>query len=481
MSEVKISSLPVANTLSANDRVVVLVNPAANASVRTTSIGNVVGRLAANVIPAAGNTYSLGNSTNAWQSLYVSSNTIFIGNTPLSVANGQLFVNSSPVSGGGAANTGNITFSGVQIIGAGNNSGDGNGFSTIELVPDSGLYENDQYLVIDPTVPSHIHIRAGGTQDNSAAQLFFGGEKNHVRVQDGSGVRIQNEFLIDNYWYYNSGSDFTAGSWFSNSSNHFVDFTTSNSEMISRYGDFTLGDPNELLFHDVNGTSTLTYAGSASEISPGVFRLQVNEAPPANPTAALAIEFRIFETRNNYLELQSNDFRVDVTDDIRMFSRDIFRLQNYSTEEPIEIITDADDNFYSWEFLPNGHLRTPRSIQLQSGIQEQVEGRASSSGVVEHNLNNAMVFYHTTPASNWTANFVNLVMPSDRMLEVKLVVSQGATGYYANAVQIEGVEQTINWKNNTLPTPSTNRTDIIKFSILYWNNTYSVFGELTGY
>lgn len=480
MAEVKISSLPVANTLSANDRVVVLVSPSANASVRTASIGNVVGRLAANVIPAAGNTYSLGNSTNAWQSLHVSSNTIFIGNTPLSVANGQLFVNSNPVSGG-AANTGDITFSGVQIIGSGNNSGDGNGYSTLELVPDANLYNNNQYLVIDPTAPSHIHIRAGGTQDNSAAQLFLGGEKNHVRIQDNSGIRILNELIVDTYWYYNSGTEFTSGSWFTNSANHFVQFTTSNSEMISRYGDFTLGDPNELIFHDGSGSSTLTYAGSASEISPGVYRLQVNQAPPTNPTAAVAIEFRIFETRNNYLELQSNDFRVDVTDDIRMFGRDIFRLQNYSVDEPIELITDADNSYRVWEFLPNGQLRTPRAIQLQSGIQESVESKSIATGVVEHNLNNGSVFYHSTPSSDWTANFVNLEMPSDRMLEVKLVVAQGATGYYANAVQIAGVGQTINWKGNTPPTPSTNRTDIIKFNILYRNNSYTVFGELTGF
>jgi hypothetical protein len=90
-------------------------------------------------------------------------------------------------SGGG--DTGDITFDGIQIIGAGTASGDGSGNGTIDLVPDLDLitnqYSQDQYLIIDPTAPNHIHIRAGGEQDASAADLFIGGERNHVRVSDG--------------------------------------------------------------------------------------------------------------------------------------------------------------------------------------------------------------------------------------------------------------------------------------------------------
>ena len=52
MSEVKISSLPVANTLSANDRVVVLISPAANASVRTITTTNFANSVAARLITA---------------------------------------------------------------------------------------------------------------------------------------------------------------------------------------------------------------------------------------------------------------------------------------------------------------------------------------------------------------------------------------------------------------------------------------------
>lgn len=57
MAEVKISALPVANTLSTTDRVVVLVNPASNASVRTITAANfansVAARLISNSAPAS--------------------------------------------------------------------------------------------------------------------------------------------------------------------------------------------------------------------------------------------------------------------------------------------------------------------------------------------------------------------------------------------------------------------------------------------
>jgi hypothetical protein len=86
-----------------------------------------------------------------------------------------------------SADTGDVTFDGVKIIGAGEASGDGLGYGTIELVPDGAL-ETDQYLIIDPTGPNHIHIRAGGEQDGSTAELILGAEKTNLKVSDNNGT-----------------------------------------------------------------------------------------------------------------------------------------------------------------------------------------------------------------------------------------------------------------------------------------------------
>ena len=52
-----------------------------------------------NIIPQANVTYTLGNVTNQWQSLYLSSNTIYIGGQSLSVAGGQLALNGNAIGG----------------------------------------------------------------------------------------------------------------------------------------------------------------------------------------------------------------------------------------------------------------------------------------------------------------------------------------------------------------------------------------------
>jgi hypothetical protein len=93
-------------------------------------------------------------------------------------------------------------------------SGDGAGLDTIKLVPDEELRRNgsDQYVIIDPTEPDHIHIRAGGTIDNSSADLFLGGELNHVRVSDsGNTVTISTDAGEGNTknWTFNTDGSST--------------------------------------------------------------------------------------------------------------------------------------------------------------------------------------------------------------------------------------------------------------------------------
>jgi len=110
--------------------------------------------------------------------------------------------------GFGSANTGDITFDGVKIIGAGTASGDGYGYGTMELVPDNNLYAiapggtygsgGGQYLIIDPTSPQHVHIRAGGPIDEAAAVLILGGEKANVTVRDQNNSYAQEHHVIIN-------------------------------------------------------------------------------------------------------------------------------------------------------------------------------------------------------------------------------------------------------------------------------------------
>ena len=276
--------------------------------------------------------------------------------------------------GGGNSNTGDITFEDNMIIGAGEDSGDGNGYNTIRLVPDYSLGENGQYIVIDPTAPNHIHIRAGGEQDNSNAILFLGGEKNNVSIEDGNGVTISNEQTFDSYNYYSAGSDFTDFTWFEENGNYFVQFTTVTAPMVSDFWNFTNGTPNALRVYDSQGQYTLTYGGPGSNTVANVYKLQVVEAPIVD-FVATALEFQIFTTNYNEMYLRNNDFRVDVKDDVRIIGSDVFRLANRSADEPIEITTNDDNTSNTWSFGSNGVLTLPSGGDIKDANNDSVLGK----------------------------------------------------------------------------------------------------------
>jgi len=79
------------------------------------------------------------------------------------------------------------------------------GFSSkLTLKPDPNSV-SDQYLIIEPTGPYDIHIRAGGASDESTAKLRLGGEYNHVEVSDidhsisfTTGISSSNGWNINN-------------------------------------------------------------------------------------------------------------------------------------------------------------------------------------------------------------------------------------------------------------------------------------------
>ena len=87
---------------------------------------------------------------------------------------------------------------GGLIVNNPESSSDGGLLSTLMLSPDS-TNETNQVIVIDPTGPNHIHIRAGGIIDESTAELILGGERNKVVVSDSyKSVAISTAAIIEN-------------------------------------------------------------------------------------------------------------------------------------------------------------------------------------------------------------------------------------------------------------------------------------------
>lgn len=114
-------------------------------------------------------------------------------------------------------------------------------------------------------------------------------------------------------------------------------------------------------------------------------------------------------------------------------------------------------------------------------VDEAFTSIANATGTVVHNCANGQVFYHTTPAANWTANLTNLNLDSSYVTNITLVIVQGSTPYVCNAVTISGSAQSVQWQASTVPTGYANKTDIMSFSIINSSGTYTVLGQLVSF
>lgn len=281
---------------------------------------------------------------------------------------------------GGSANTGDITFDGVKIIGAGSGSGDGNGYSTLELVPDSNLYGTTQYLIIDPTAPNHIHIRAGGEQDNSNAELYLGAELNHVRVVDGNGVKLNNGQFNSNLYNFQKDVDYDEAIWSTDESgNHWIDITISNPANPTRstaafdipFYNFTQYPQNKVSVTDGPNYDDVYSNGQAYSLgNPYELRIGTLEAPTTNPTSLLGLTFDIYTLTENYLYLGGNDMGLYVSNNAYVYTdQNIELTTNYGS---IKLTTNNDDDSKGWEFNIEGETTFPGSITINGTTESTI-------------------------------------------------------------------------------------------------------------
>jgi hypothetical protein len=159
----------------------------------------------------------------------------------------------------------------------------------MRLVPDlQGLEAADQYIIIDPTSgePGHIHIRAGGTQDNSGAHLYLGGEHSNVKISAGANPPVT-VMANDNSWTFGTDGTLT-----------FPDSTTQNTAArITIVGDDSTGTTlnagetikiagTQNITTAVSGdTLTITGPNLSSYLTSVPSTIEINEISSADSTA----------------------------------------------------------------------------------------------------------------------------------------------------------------------------------------------------
>ena len=113
-------------------------------------------------------------------------------------------------------------------------------------------------------------------------------------------------------------------------------------------------------------------------------------------------------------------------------------------------------------------------------IRESVADTSVSASAVTADYATGDIFYvGTAPGSNFTVNLTNAPTDDGKAITVVLFVTQGATGYYPNVVQVAGSAQTIKWANGAAPTPtsSAGKIDIFSFTFVRRSAAWTVFGS----
>lgn len=141
-------------------------------------------------------------------------------------------------------------------------------------------------------------------------------------------------------------------------------------------------------------------------------------------------------------------------------------------------VVGAQTNITSLGTLTGLTVTGLASFQLTADV---IQIKTGATGVVSHDASLGTIFYHTSPAANFTANFINIPATNNRGILVSIVIIQGATPYIPNVVQIEGSNYTVKYLGGNVPTGNASKIDIVSFSLLRVSNSWTVLAQLSNY
>ena len=181
-----------------------------------------------------------------------------------------------------------------------------------------------------------------------------------------------------------------------------------------------------------------------------------------------------FLSTNSYSNVAYNDSNV-----ASFLSTNSYSNVAYGNTQ-VQAYLDAQ-NYSNTAVSSSSEVTFTRDVHFQRGVEERFGSLSGQSGTVTHNLNDGHVFYHTTPAGDFTANFTNFNLDDGYTTSITIIVNQGVTARVVSAVQIEGSAQTIEWQGGSAPTGTANGLDSFSFTILRNGSSYIVLGQMVDF
>jgi hypothetical protein len=117
-------------------------------------------------------------------------------------------------------------------------------------------------------------------------------------------------------------------------------------------------------------------------------------------------------------------------------------------------------------------------LKVKSLNQEDTISISGASGVVLHDCTDSSLFVHDSISGDFIANFSGLQIAENHQQNIKVILQQDLNPYMITGVQITGSPQTLNWKDNTVPTGTISGVDVISLSVIkQTGSNYLIFSN----
>lgn len=158
-------------------------------------------------------------------------------------------------------------------------------------------------------------------------------------------------------------------------------------------------------------------------------------------------------------------------------------LQTNGTTTALTLGTDQSATFAGKAVLTG--TASVAGAKIGDILETATISATAATGTINYDVTTQAVLYYTSNASaNWTVNFrgssgtsLNTLMATGESLTVAFLVTQGATAYYNNAVQVDGSSVTPKYQGGTAWTAgNASSIDAYTYTIIKTGNAaFTVF------
>jgi len=323
-----------------------------------------------------------------------------------------------------------------------------------------GLLSSNTQMVITPNTSVAINIATNSTSATTGALTVVGG------VGIGGNVYITGNTSI-------TGTITVGGGAFS-SNNLTV------SDPIIFMGNTNSGDSLDLGFAGKYTSSGTKYAGLLRDASDsGKFRLftGLTEVPSSTANFAAASNANLILGNLEASGLANVAGIVTISNTTAASSTTAAALVVTGG------IATANNVHVGGTLNVTGDVTITGNTTVNGRLTMAEISEVTASGTIATNLStvaytDTLISYYSAPSANFTINLTGVPTTNDRIITFTAIITQGATGYYPSAFQIDGVAQTIKWGGGAAvaATSTSGKIDIYTFNLLRTGSAWTVFG-----